>query len=694
MGRTSPGTATNIDVSSVVVSGTVTANQGTPNTASNAWFTKITDGTDTALISSSGAVLIDGSATTQPVSGTVTANAGTNLNTSALLTTAAHDAAFGTAGTADAQVRSIQGIASMTPVQVSQATASTLNATVVGTGTFAVQDAAAEASLSVLDDWDETDRAKVNLIVGQAGIAAGTGVDGVTVPRVTLATNVALPTGTNSIGQVTANAGTNLNTSALLTSADFAAAFGTAGTADTQVISVQGIASMTPVQVSQATASNLNAQVVGSIASGATDSGNPVKMGGLFSSSPATITDGQRGNVQITGKGALHTNLVSSNSVEVTINTFGNNGGSTTQQGLYTISQPLLFNGTTMDAGRSIINATNSTGTGIQAVGLVAQFDDAAPTSITENQFGNSRMSANRNLYTTIRDAAGNERGLNVDTNGAIAATHASGAVASGAFASGSIASGAVASGAFASGSIAAGAIAVGAIAAGDTSIATTEDTARAGGEHLVKIGQTRLDVPVANAGVSGDNDYTNFLADNFGKTWVSGTVPEDTAHVAGEALTVQGQRRIDTLATSTGSSGDWGTANQSAEGGAWTTLAGTATPNGLLVGNFTSGDTYTALTNSAQAIKASAGNMYGYYIYNPNATATYVLIYNIAAASVTVGTSTATLVFCIPATSGANLMFPVPIPFSNAGWSIAAATTGGGNSAPSTALEAMIWYM
>jgi len=52
------------------------------------------------------------------VDGTVTANAGTDLNTSALLTTTAHDAAFGTAGTADTQVRSIQGIASMTPVQV------------------------------------------------------------------------------------------------------------------------------------------------------------------------------------------------------------------------------------------------------------------------------------------------------------------------------------------------------------------------------------------------------------------------------------------------------------------------------------------------------------------------------------------------------------------------------------------------
>lgn len=52
------------------------------------------------------------------VKGSVTANAGTNLNTSSLLTTSAHDAAFGTAGSADAQVRSVQGIASMTPLQV------------------------------------------------------------------------------------------------------------------------------------------------------------------------------------------------------------------------------------------------------------------------------------------------------------------------------------------------------------------------------------------------------------------------------------------------------------------------------------------------------------------------------------------------------------------------------------------------
>lgn len=42
-------------------------------------------------------------------------------------------------------------------------------------------------SLSVVDDWDETDRAKVNLVVGQAGITAGAGAVAANTPRVTLA---------------------------------------------------------------------------------------------------------------------------------------------------------------------------------------------------------------------------------------------------------------------------------------------------------------------------------------------------------------------------------------------------------------------------------------------------------------------------------------------------------------------------
>lgn len=69
---------------------------------------------------------------------------------------------------------------------------------------------------------------------------------------------------------------------------------GTAGSAATGVLSVQGIASMTPVQVSQATASNLNAQVVGAAASGASVSGNPLLTGArAATATPTAVTNGQ-----------------------------------------------------------------------------------------------------------------------------------------------------------------------------------------------------------------------------------------------------------------------------------------------------------------------------------------------------------------------------------------------------------------
>lgn len=52
-----------------------------------------------------------------------------------------------------------------------------------------------------------------------------------------------------------------------------------------------------------------------------------------------------------------------------------------------------------------------------------AEFDDTSPDSVDEGDGGAIRMSANRNLYVRIRDNAGNERGLNIDANGALAAT-------------------------------------------------------------------------------------------------------------------------------------------------------------------------------------------------------------------------------------------------------------------------------
>lgn len=49
------------------------------------------------------------------------------------------------------------------------------------------------------------------------------------------------------------------------------------------------------------------------------------------------------------------------------------------------------------------------------------EFDDTSPDSVNEGDAGAARMSANRCIYVNIRDNAGNERGLNIDANGAIA---------------------------------------------------------------------------------------------------------------------------------------------------------------------------------------------------------------------------------------------------------------------------------
>lgn len=73
-----------------------------------------------------------------------------------------------------------------------------------------------------------------------------------------------------------------------------------------------------------------------------------------------------------------------------------------------------ISDGTNLRGVLGAANALNSTGAGVPVAQIVGQFDDVSPTAITENQFGNIRMSANRNLYGTIRDAAGNERGANV----------------------------------------------------------------------------------------------------------------------------------------------------------------------------------------------------------------------------------------------------------------------------------------
>lgn len=117
---------TNADVVSAEQSGTWTVEPGnTPNTTP--WLITVNQGGNSATVTAGNALKVDGSASTQPVSGSVTANQGgtwdlNNITGTVSLptgaATAAKQPALGTAGTASADVITVQGIASMVALKV------------------------------------------------------------------------------------------------------------------------------------------------------------------------------------------------------------------------------------------------------------------------------------------------------------------------------------------------------------------------------------------------------------------------------------------------------------------------------------------------------------------------------------------------------------------------------------------------
>lgn len=180
-------------------------------------------------------------------------------------------------------------------------------------------------------------------------------------------------------------------------------------------------------------------QVAGGVASGATDAENPVKIGGKYNSTLPTFTNGQRGDVQIGTRGSLNVTLFAQdNTTQLGSTTTFADGKSSPLAYLNNANFGFKYNGSTWDFDRSVINATNSTGTGIAAVGNLAQFDDVSPTIITENQFGNLRMTADRMLYsipsysftgittsttTTVKSGAGILHAVTINTKGTVAST-------------------------------------------------------------------------------------------------------------------------------------------------------------------------------------------------------------------------------------------------------------------------------
>lgn len=169
----------------------------------------------------------------------------------------------------DVDVASVTG-----NVTVVQPTAASLNATIVGTGTLAVQ--AAQSGT-----WNITNiSGTVSLPTGASTVAKqpALGTAGSASADVITVQGIASGTALTISGTVTANAGTNLNTSALATVAK-QPALGTAGSASADVITIQGVASMTPLLVTPAANSAVNmAQVAGTT----TDTNSGTKSAGTI----------------------------------------------------------------------------------------------------------------------------------------------------------------------------------------------------------------------------------------------------------------------------------------------------------------------------------------------------------------------------------------------------------------------------
>ena len=100
-------------------------------------------------------------------------------------------------------------------------------------------------------------------------------------------------------------------------------------------------------------------------------------------------------------------------------------------------------------------------------------------------------------------------------------------------------------------------------------------------------------------------------------------------------------------------------------------------------------------LDESEEEVKATAGNVYGYYFFNASASIRYLKFYNATAASTTVGTTTPVMTLPLPAGGAGHISLPVPVAFSTA--ITIAATTGladndtGAPSANDVVLN--VWY-
>lgn len=130
--------------------------------------------------------------------------------------------------------------------------------------------------------------------------------------------------------------------------------------------------------------------VQGSVASGVADAGNPIKIGGVFNTTPPTLTNAQRSDAQSFQNGALAAVISGTNAGGTLVAINGTNTNtdglatSSTASSLRTGSFSFQFNGTTWDRQRG--TATN--GTFVSPGGFSFSHITTAATTTTKSGAG------------------------------------------------------------------------------------------------------------------------------------------------------------------------------------------------------------------------------------------------------------------------------------------------------------------
>ncbi len=95
--------------------------------------------------------------------------------------------------------------------------------------------------------------------------------------------------------------------------------------------------------------------VQGNVASGASDSGNPVKIGGVYNTTAPTLTNGQRGDLQLNTRGGLKTSLYvndAQTAISAESDDSDNVAVSATTNNLSVVNRNTVFDGTAWDRMR------------------------------------------------------------------------------------------------------------------------------------------------------------------------------------------------------------------------------------------------------------------------------------------------------------------------------------------------------